>query len=313
MKKSKLNPIRMLQWLYNGAERYWREYTAPPHIYVYQMGKVGSLSIFKTIEKYRPKGIAVHAHRVSMLTDVIQYALKFRLRARLPVYVICPIRAPLDRNVSAFFQSFDEFTGAPVSAKDWTAEELRKLFLEHYRHNVCLEWFELHFRPLFGIDVYATEFPKDRKWCTYEHGAVKALVYRADLPKEEQVRVVSKFLSLKMDEMVVANESSNKEYSRLYAEFCQKISLPKYYRRIMTASHFCRHFWTEEEARSMDEKWARGGDDATVATPEQMNALAGKAPIIQTMPAQDFRNKNAKTQNQPPPGTQIFPWSLRID
>ncbi len=232
------------------------EVLASPPIFVFQMGKVGSCSLVETLSQAWP-GRIVHAHALSGMAPEDQASLKLRQRFRLPIFVISPIRDPLSRNVSAFFQNFERDAGVPFAARRWTLVELRRLFLHNYPHHTCLEWFEGHFRPAFGIDVYATEFPRDQGWQVYHRNSVKALIYRTDLDHAQQLAILSDFLSLKLERWVLANQSAAKPYAAVYSEFCAKVSLPSIYCGVLGSSRFVRHFWPEESIAHFTAKWSR--------------------------------------------------------
>ncbi len=225
-----------------------------PPIYIFQMGKVGSNSLKSTLY-HKTKRLIVSTHRYEKMNPKHQMLLKWRKRLRLPVYVICPIRDPLSRNVSAFFQTFKRDTGYEFSSQNWTLDELREMFLKHYRHNVCLEWFDQSFRPTFEIDVFSTPFPTDRKWQTYRQGMIKFLIYRTDIDHSTQLKVISRFLGQDIDEWVYRNVAEEKDYGEAYQALCQSAKLPDIYISLMCNSRYCQHFWTPAEIASLAKRW----------------------------------------------------------
>lgn len=235
--------------MYNGI----RNLSWPP-IYLFQMGKVGSASLHSTLSK-KYKGIVIHAHTHDTMSEQGKRLLKWSKLLYLPVYVICPVREPLSRNISAFFQNFKRDTNYDFAERDWTVVELRDLFLENYPHNVCLEWFDSNFRPTFGIDVFAKSFPINRKWDVYRRGSIRALVYRSDLEHSEQLDVISRFIGCKIDSWNYSNRSEDKEYSDAYKNFYGSVRLPNIYISIMCKSRYCQHFWSKEEIDAFSKKW----------------------------------------------------------
>jgi len=218
--------------------------TAP--IFLFQMGKVGSSSLKSTLSSnYR--GLVVHAHDGKMLTEKQKAILRWRKRLKLPIYVICPIREPLSRNISAFFQNFNRDTGFEFSDKEWTSDELLELFLRHYPHNLCLEWFDSTLRPTFGVDVFSQPFPIEQKWKIYKYKSVRILVYRSDLERSAQLDVISRLIGQQFSGWTYSNISADKEYGEIYKRFIGAVKLPDIYISIMCNSKFCRKFWSEEE------------------------------------------------------------------
>ena len=112
----------------------------------------------------------------------------WRVRLGLPLKIICPIREPIARDVSAFFYFFVGAVPGLFNIKNTNLGETEKMFLEYsgqieptdhfkdllYKHPVLannpiiqhqfgLEWFDKQLRPLTRIDVYKQPFPIDRK------------------------------------------------------------------------------------------------------------------------------------------------------
>lgn len=225
-----------------------------PPIVVFQMGKVGSTTLMSTLSPLH-RGTVVQAHTFEGMSPEHRRFLNWRKRLKLPVLVICPIRDPLSRNISAFFQNFKRDTGLNFSDREWNVSELKKLFLQNYPHNVCLEWFDRHMRTVFGIDVFAEPFPIERKWKVYKNGSVQLLVYRVDLARSEQLKIISQFIGYRVENWCYSNVAADKDYGDLYNQFCGSVTLPKIYVDIMCNSAFCSNFWNEKEVVALAKKW----------------------------------------------------------
>ena len=225
-------------------------------IYIFQMGKVGSYSLQITLAEYLGNRI-VHRHCFEEMSPEEQHLLTSRRSAGLPIQVITPIREPLARNVSAFFQTFKRDTGFELSDRHWGQAELLELFLQRYPHDESLDWFDLSFRPVTGIDIYQEPFPKQQKWVIHEKDSLRILIYRSDLGREEQLTVISDFLGHKIGAWVPANRAEDKDYAGIYRDFCDQTILPESYISRMSDSRFCRHFWSETEIRSNADRWRR--------------------------------------------------------
>ena len=184
--------------------------------------------------------------------------------------MICPVREPIARDVSAFF--YFHCQGNPELVENTNLGELEELFLTDSRpkkfyshppysnapaeHSWTLNWFDEHFKPLTRIDVYRQPFPIDRKWQVYRRGFTRVLVYRIDLERSEQAKLISRFLGIKLDEMRSSNVArNNKNYAELYSRFRESVKLPEQYIRRMHDSRFAQHFWSPEELNAMADKW----------------------------------------------------------
>ncbi len=218
------------------------------------MGKVGSCSVQHTIAA-RTSHRVVHGHCLPEMAEATRRELGEALRQGRTVQVISPVRDPISRNVSAFFQNFERDVGAAVGSRAWSVDELLGLFLRRYPHRSCLQWFDDEFRPHFGIDVYARPFAVDRRWQVYEQGPVRLLVYRTDLELGAQLEVISSFLGERLGSWVMANCSADKSYGQLYRQFCRQAVLPENYLQELGHSRYYRHFWSEAEIADQVRRW----------------------------------------------------------
>ena len=245
--------------------------------YIFQMGRVGSSSVYKSIlgflneQDARSKNILFHDHGITLRDFCIplnfslqgyKFIVAWRARLGLPLSVICPIREPIARDVSAFFY----FGGAPESpGSPPDMREIKERFLANPRNPnakappnekisnplYTLDWFDRYFRLLTRIDVYKKPFPIDRKWQTYRRGFTRVLVYRNDLKLSEQAELISHFLGIKLGEIQNRNSVKNENYSR----FCESVKLPEWYIRRTHDSRFARHFWSPAELKAVADKW----------------------------------------------------------
>ena len=188
-------------------------------------------------------------------------------RLGLPLSVICPIREPIARDVSAFFYWCLRYQKNQDLTANADLGELEELFLKDSRphgrdhiptlaeHRFTLNWFDEHLKPLTRIDVYKQPFPIDRKWQIYRRGFTRVLVYRIDLERSEQAKLISRFLGIKLDELRPENRSEDRRYAELYSRFRESVKLPEQYIRRMHDSRFAKHFWSPAELKSAADKW----------------------------------------------------------
>lgn len=225
-----------------------------PPILLYQMGKVGSSSLRATLSEQHP-GLVLHAHAPSMISAKVRWLLRLRKIFGRRVYVISPVRDPLSRNASAFFQNFERVAGQSFASRQWDMPSLKQIYLERYWHDEVGEWFDTCFLPVFGIDVLANDFPRKRKWQTYDKAAVRVLVYRSDLDRAEQLALVSRFLNMPIAAWSLSNVSSEKEYGEAYRTFTRKVKFSAEHIDRVTGTRFCRHFWTPQEIAEQRARW----------------------------------------------------------
>ena len=258
-------------------------------IFVFQMGKVGSQSVFRSIwrslEKQNGRGndcflgrrgskgtkkigdtMVLYRHMLFFGSDLYNKLILWRVRLGLPIKIICPIREPIARDISAFFHFlYHSPPGAPAITD---LKELEELFLKEStarpllsenelmsEHEFPLNWFDEHFKPLTRIDVYKKPFPIDRKWQVYRRGFIWVLVYRNDLKWSQQAKLISRFLGIKLDDLRYTNLARNRDSAELYSRFHESAKLPEQYIRRMHGSRFAQHFWSPEELKVAADKW----------------------------------------------------------
>ena len=205
------------------------------------------------------KYILIHGHMISFW-DFYNFIIRWRARLGLPLKVICPIREPIARDVSAFFNFHVQYRPHLFAKTD--LRELEKLFLADSwpadaitNHSFALNWFDEHFKPLTRIDIYKQPFPIDRKWQIYRRGFTRVLVYRVDLKRSEQTKLISRFLGIQMEKIRPRNTTKTKTPAEPYSRFRESIKLPEQYIRRMHDSRFAQHFWSQEELKVAADKW----------------------------------------------------------
>jgi hypothetical protein len=249
-------------------------------IVIYQMGKVGSTSILRSLRRH---GIGpvfrIHAlarenlhllyprhyepgHPV-VCADYRRYGLISRqlhryIRAKhKPVKVITPVREPIARNVSLFFENLLEYHLPPGTCLDrLTPHELETIFLRDVRHPVPLDWFDLEMRPMLGIDVYAHPSPRKTGYSCIGRGNIDLLLLKIKIDDRLKERAIADFLGLGNFALEDYNVGQEKPYAGAYHRFVETVRLPAWYLETMTRSPYTRHFYTTGE---IDQMWARWG------------------------------------------------------
>ncbi len=233
-------------------------------VFIYQMAKVGSTSIYRSLSEQYP-GAVLHAHMFSAVHHDwrIRSLYRWVFLPNRPLNIISPIREPIGRNVSGFFEDFEKYTGVPYEKSKFTIDELKNIFLANYKHNWPLEWFDTHILKDFGIDVYATPF-LECGFATYSQKNNRLLVMRSELADQDKARVIKQFLGMFSFQLFNSNVGENKEYAKMYREFRNKVKLPKDYLAKMCGSKYFNHFYSQETIDQARRKWADTGGEARV-------------------------------------------------
>jgi hypothetical protein len=236
-------------------------------VFVYQMGKVASTSIYKSLLKY---GFCVfHAHVLNFPREKEEHLSKFFLKtikfgrklrknifdSGLPVKIITMTRDPVARNISAYFQNLDAIHGKRHSHLKVSLPSLISGFIVKYNHDIPVTWFDREFYEVTGINVYSYTFPKDKGYMFIKHNNIQALIMNAELDNKIKSMVIGEFVGCPDFVMQNSNISLSKKYSSQYADFMENIRLPKDYVENLLDSKYSKHFYSTDDLNGFKEKW----------------------------------------------------------
>jgi hypothetical protein len=257
------------------TRRFWSRVTRRSVLYgnvlgltpviVYQMGKVGSMSIFATLQR---SGLPVfHVHRMSApyLARILaeRRALGWNVppihahqRMGLTVHakiiaagrgakIVTFVRDPIARNLSGYFHSLDRIWNIANAHEAISIDDLCRGFLERFTHDEPLTWFDDEFHPVLGIDVYAHPFPA-RGHTTIHTDQVDVLIMRSELHDDEKHRILSAFLGKSIAPLQPENVTRDQSKGAVYEQFRGAIRLPEEYVSRMRGSRYYRHFYGSE-------------------------------------------------------------------
>ncbi len=245
-------------------------------ILVYSMGKVGSSSVYYSLQQMNLDVPVYQMHYLNHLDEMEalirrtrphpEQALKGHARARAfaqefnsPKWkrwnVITLVRTPVRRNVSSFFEGIRGYY--PNAADNYadgtlTLEQVKQTFLERFDHQAPRFWFDSQVKPILDIDVFAESFPRERGYATYATPRVNMLVIRMEDLSRCGVQAVNEWLGIQNFSLINANEGENKKYAEMYRAFTRKITLPRAYYQEMHALVYATHFYTQDELRKFD-------------------------------------------------------------
>jgi len=266
----------------------------------YQMGKVGSSTVQASLEAMNLDQPVYHVHflnpeRVGQIEQQRRKYFrteKYALLRRPWLYeflfeqiqkknrhwkLITLVREPVARNVSTFFENL-EVTNKPgstayvirsdyydfnIEADPENLDELIGLFFDRLVHERPLRYFDDEIKTVFGIDVFATEFPVDKGYGVYPGEYADLLLVRLEDLDRCANTVFKQFLGLDDFELVRANMSDDKIYAALYKAFKRSIRFPEAYLGEMYESRYARQFYSEEEIRGFRQGWRTVGSNGS--------------------------------------------------
>jgi Putative capsular polysaccharide synthesis protein len=245
-------------------------------IIVYQMGKVGSSSVYEGLLNLHLDAPVHHCHFLNYLDEMEELIVRTRpspresleqvakardLKQRLDANrngtwnIISLVRTPVRRNVSAFFENLNEyFPGAEerFARDELTLDEIEETFLSQYDHDAPRYWFDSQVQPVFGIDVYAEAFPRERGYQVFEGAQARMLVLRMEDLERVASKAISEFLGVPQFRLSRANDAEEKSYGDIYHAFLSAVALPERYYAEMHSLKYSKHFYSEAELSERD-------------------------------------------------------------
>ena len=263
----------------------------PPPIIVYQMGKVGSETVVRSLRAHpdtRVRG-ALHVHFLDparLQDEEAAYRATWRgftqawhvwagqaLRRHMQVHpdtrwdVVTLVRDPVARNLSSFFQVGAVRHGLTFRhgpnhelLDDRAVSDLATAFSEQFQgHEEPQRWFDDELAAHLGVDVYATPFAKEQGWQMYESEHARVLLIRLENLRQVADPAFDRFLGLGSFPLHERNAGAHKYYGPTYTRFLQRVRLPASYLDAMYESRYVNHFYGTEQAAVFRRKWEQVG------------------------------------------------------
>jgi len=291
----KILPFKLIQILRQAREAIQsnRIPAIPPErkiILIYQMGKVGSSSLQRSLQQLKLNANIYHVHALepNSIRDMKRNAKKnfpksvFRnlRRSFLKIYsdakvakmvsyylkrdrkffIVSLVREPVARNISAFFQIADRrFVDFHDRVQEGSlgVDELMSVFLEKHDHEWPLIWFDKEMKWAFDIDVFLSDFPKSKGYKIYKNEKAELLLIKFEKLTECAGEAFYEFLGIRDFTLCCENVSENKRYSNIYQDFKTNSRLPLHYINRMYDSKLVTHFYTTEEIHTFRDKWKK--------------------------------------------------------
>jgi hypothetical protein len=240
---------------------------------VYTMGKVGSSTIYKTLETELKVAHVFHVHRLSRkwletrdpsISENHPYVKKAKQIQKLKstpgnrFKIISVVRDPIAKKVSGFFQNphlygltpQDLLTISPHDACDLIVKNRMKFY-------DTVEWFDLEFADFTGIDIYQQPFNHSDKKQIIAGNNLDVMILRLEDFKDEKTLVLNlqEFIELPIQKITNANITEEKPFAALNKQVVDMIRFPDDFVNDIYASKYCQHFYTPTEINQFKMKW----------------------------------------------------------
>jgi len=213
---------------------------SPNCVHIYQPGKVGSITVYKSILE---TGInCSHIHTFHKGRNLVPNTNKIK--------IITLVREPIARCLSEFFHHLSFNVYAEISFENALIRYLRMSVGRQFN------WFDSELKAIFGIDIYAHPFDKEKGYSIIKQGNVEVLAMKMEKLNSLE-SVIGEFIGAPQFKLINGNEGNNKIYKHLYKDVKNAIKIPldifdRHYKNPKMD-----HFYSEEEKTAFLKKWEK--------------------------------------------------------
>ncbi len=268
---------------------YKKFYNSDDLIFVFQMGKVGSSTIIKSLDNININNIQVHSFYKEM-NDTLYRNYKFYKDAvhmkfikRLKGYfstkyvaslvrkrfknkktkIISLVRDPVSRDIAHYFQQIQfpiyEMYRENLEKKIYINSEYFGLdffindYFTKFNHEFSINWFDDEFKKFTELDIYKYKFDKEKGYQIISEGNIDLLLIKLE-KLNEMSDVIANFIGVDKFEIINENISTDKWYNSIYKDFKNQIEFDSDYIKKMYDSKLAKHFYSEVEIENFKNK-----------------------------------------------------------
>lgn len=238
------NNLKVLKWLA----------FAPLHeerILLYQPGKVGSRSVYTSLEKANK--YTLHTHSLCTLDSEVNN-IKMLCEKWGGVKIISMVRDPLTQMLSGMWQNLSQIWRYSDRA-DFA--EVQDYYFEKDFEMYEFEWFNEEIKTVFGIDVYDYPFDKEKGYTIIKQSDISVLLMTME-KMDELENVIGEFVGIKDFKLKRTNEGNTKTYRFAYAEYKKRLRFTQeLLDKIYLNNPYIGHFYSNEMIKQFMVRWQK--------------------------------------------------------
>lgn len=276
-----INSSRYYFWLALGRVRLWLKVHVliqTPSVLVYQVGKVGSSTVCRSLKAALPYRPVFHIHYLN-LVNLDKYNLRmkatFLAKGNIPEHllesnylrgridngfdvskwkIVTLVRDPVAIILSGFFfrQSAQNTLPAPADL----AGEINDFLSHEYNYQWVLDWLDDELKSVFEVDVFQDVFPYKKGYRVYaEAQKPSVLVLRLEDLRRCSELAFREFLEVERLKLIYTNQAEHASYSGIYKEYIKTACITAELVDRIYDSKYARYFYTDQERAVFKSKW----------------------------------------------------------
>ena len=279
---------KILQYIYVATVKriyiHLLDFEKHPPIFIYQMGKVGSTTVYRSLKEIKLPNPIFHVHcltnsgvkkaKVFYKTNSKEIIIPPHIRLSeillskldrsnsTKMKIITLVREPIGFKISNFFQNIEILSPNLIDENGRFDKDNILSFLENRikmydtKTEYVDTWFDNEIKIFCGIDVFDHPFDLNKGFCTIKQKNVDLMILRLEDLDRNFNRALIDFLSLKRPlKMIKTNTGEKKKYSSEYQYVKDNIKIPESVCRRIYNSRFCMHFYDEKMRDGFMKKW----------------------------------------------------------
>ncbi len=261
-----------------------QDFSRRPPLVVFQMGNVGSSTVYETLLHSSLPNPVYHVHY--MTGPGIRAAIRFHKSLedrsvpdelwlgealagkmeRCPLSQWCfitMVRDPVEQAISAFFHNarthYPEIFDKGDLLEDKALARLQEVFAGQGRENPRYSWFAQEFQTALGVDVLRHPFDPASGWAVIRHKRLRVLILRLENLAQSFFPGITALLdgpSPFDSPWVTANISREKDYYSVYEHVKNNFRLTQEQADSIYSDPHVQHFYGAEEITSFKNKWS---------------------------------------------------------
>lgn len=236
---------------------------------IYNMGKVGSTTLFSTLWEKLPHSLLHHVHFMSKnglkkredfyanpdITKDDKALVQFiEKNSHKKLKIITLVREPVSRDISDLFQSlpiyFPDKSSSEITVNDLT----NQIKINNFEHT--LSWFDDEFLEYLNFDIYAQSFDPAKGYEIYKQDKLEILVIRLEDLSKCYHTALKEFTGIDFPKLVNTNLTDEKDSAVLNKNLKKEFKMGRHKLEEVYASKYVRHFYSQEEINSFFNKYS---------------------------------------------------------